>query len=610
MNLLDLLRSFGADADLIALVERWVGRTTEGAEALTDDELTSLYDSLTALANDDEAGVGLLIAAADVVDEIRTEQNARAEAEAEAEAARNEAINRLRGEASDDDEGDDDEPTVTEPGADDDVPDGSEPAPSETETPGVVDPADRPVVGADEAEPVTADARSQRAPLHAIARRQPPAHQPPEPDRERAMLQFAADVPGVSAGQRVAADRRGLMQLSEAMQRRYESFRRSRGGVVDGEDFIVVGTLSGVIPEDRRLTDGDGALLAPLQMARIVERVMAREGIAEAITAAGGLCAPLMPYYGVETLGDTGRPVADEAMVTFGAARGGIVSFAPPVLPNTAYGVDIWTMDDDEQAASDPNKVKTIATVTCGTPRESKIRAITARLQFGEIISRTFGEWTQAWSDLQAVQYARVAEQTLLADIKAGSTKPNTLTTKVSATRDVLNFLNRAAWGMRSRHRELRTFPFRVILPEIFLAVMAEDIANAMPGVSIDDNLAVALTRINAWFTSRNLNVTWSPDMSVIGAQAPTTVLAELPPTIEAAIYPEGTWLRLDAGEIDYGVVRDVSTIQQNNFQTFAEGFEAGHKLGAESLWLTMNVCPSGASNGTLDPAGMCASYT
>jgi hypothetical protein len=208
------------------------------------------------------------------------------------------------------------------------------------------------------------------------------------------------------------------------------------------------------------------------------------------------------------------------------------------------------------------------------------------------------------------VAHARLAEQFALAAIKTASTQPNTVETVTSAVADTLIALDQAATGMRSRHRLPETYPFRVIGPETWLFQARANMARALPGGSFQENLALAEAAIRGWFTARNFMVTFTPDLGVIGQQAASTALAEPDSTQEWAIYPEGTFLFLDGGTLDLGVVRDSTLNSVNDFQTFAETFEGVHMVGTEALWLTINTCASGAVHGTLDPAAFCASYT
>jgi hypothetical protein len=584
MDLLTLLREFGAPDSLIALAEGWLARDEEGAEALSDEDLVALHDGLVALADDEEAGVGLLLAAAETAEGIRAEQAARDEAARAEEEAAAEARRRLLGETAqdgDDDAGDEDGDDDT----DDEVTEATADEPAD-ET------ADE---TADERVPVTASTGPDfsRAARRVAARRTSPADEVPD-ERTGAAIVFATDVPGVPAGSAA----RTLADVDMALVRRAGAFRRASSA--RGREEILVASIEAEYPEERRLVDDHA-----LNTRRVSEAI--NEGLRpEALAASGGLCAPLTPYYGVEVLGDDYRPVRD-SLVGFQASRGGIVSIAPPILPAAMGAASVWTVTTDENPGE---TTKPCLRVTCGTPRETEMHAVPVCIEYGNFLDRTFGEWTEAWSRLTMIAHARVAEQTLLAAIKSGSTQPNGVDTTVNGVVDVLVALDQAATGFRSRHRIPESFPFRVIAPETWRFMARTNMARALPGGSYQENLTVADAAIDAWFAARNLRVTWTPDLSVIGAQAGSTPLAEPDPTMEFALYPEGTWLFLDGGRLDLGVVRDSTLNSTNDLQVFAETFEGAHKIGAESLWLTINVCPSGAVNGTLDPAALCASYT
>jgi hypothetical protein len=131
-----------------------------------------------------------------------------------------------------------------------------------------------------------------------------------------------------------------------------------------------------------------------------------------------------------------------------------------------------------------------------------------------------------------------------------------------------------------------------------------------MPGGSTAENLTLAAAQLQAFFSARNINVTWTPDLNIVGAQAAGTVLAHWPPTVNYLLYPEGTFIHLDGGELDLGVVRDSSLNLVNDFQVFSETFEGVHMVGTEAIDGAIDVCPTGAVSGTIDPAPFCASYS
>lgn len=587
MNLLDLLREFGADEALVALAEAWVNRA-DAETPMSDEDLDALLAGLMALADDDEAGVGLLLSAADTADEVRAEQTRRAEVAEQEEAEAAEAIRRLRGEQDDTDtDGDDtdgDDAEDTE-GEDTEASDGDE---GEGEAEAEAEQAEA------EREPVTA------ATLARSARRQRARSRQPADDVDTtpaARIVLAADVPGRRPGETVAS----LADVDRALVSRAQMFRRA--SAVRGREEILVASIEANYPEDRRLTDD------PVRNSRLVTEAITQGRQPQALAAAGGLCAPLTPYYGIPVLGDDRRPVRD-ALVGFQAARGGVTSIAPPVLPDLAGSSIIWTAANDADPGEDGPETKPCLRVVCGDPRETVMHAVPVCLEFGNFMARTFGEMTDAWSTLSLTAQARLAEQTLLNAIKAESTQPTGIPTTVSAVIDTLVALDQAATGMRSRHRLPESFQFRVIAPETWLLHARTNMARALPGGSFQENLTLADAAIRAWFSARNLAVTFTPDLSVMGQQASSVALVEPDTTMEFAIYPEGSFLFLDGGTLDLGVVRDSTLNATNDFQVFAESFEGVHFVGVESLWLEINVCPSGAVSGTLDPVALCASLT
>ena len=62
------------------------------------------------------------------------------------------------------------------------------------------------------------------------------------------------------------------------------------------------------------------------------------------------------------------------------------------------------------------------------------------------------------------------------------------------------------------------------------------------------------------------------------------------------ALYIEGTFLHLDAGVLELGVVRDSTLNSTNDYQVFGETFENVARIGPtqSALWFTSTVCPSG----------------
>jgi len=594
-ELLRLLSEFGASDEITALAERFSAPAPEGDDAptvepLSYEELDTLLAALIALADEPEASVALLTAAADGAVAVRDEQTARvaaAEAE-EAEIAEQRA--RLLGApevVAEDEEAPVEEAEVVEP----------EPEPEpEVEV--------EPEEAVAEPEPVMAAAARRSAARRDLAARRPQSAAPaPEVDRDRAHITIAADVPDFSPGQTVAS----LRDVDRAMFARLGSFRGSSGrkvGKGDGTaDWLTVASIHGVYPENRRLTDD------PVRNTNLIQDALREATTPKALVASGGLCAPLTPFYGIQTLGNTRRPVKDSIPgFQGGSGRGGVISMAPLTLANVAGASIIWTEAMDE-SATDGNPSKPCIRVNCTSPRSTEIYAVPMCLEFGNMRARTFSEFDNAASELALVAHARVAEIQMIADIQTASLNLTDEDTTVSAYRDWLAMLIQAASTYRARVRD-DDLMFRAITTSQAPAIFSTDFLRGMAGgIGYNEVLRRGKAEIAGDLAAHGISVTYSPDMNIPGPQG-VAPLADLPPKIDTAFFPEGAFVVLDQGRLDLGVVRDSTLNSTNDFQVFAEDFEAVHHLGHESYWLSVNVCPSGAVNGTLDPAALCASYT
>lgn len=605
-ELLRLLGEYGASDDLIALATRFLDGD-DGPTSLDDTELEALLTGLTALADDDEASAAILGEAADAAASIRDEQGRRESDAAAEEAERAAAAARLRGDDPDADAGDDggdggdvDDPAATAGDGDDDDDPGDDDG-DDGDDPADTDAGDR--------EPATV--ASNRAARRAAARRRPRNARPSAAQRRGSPIVFASAVPGQDTGSTTY----DLRDVDRAMERLHASFRRGGGGK-GGKQYLPVATVMGQFAADRRLVDETGEALSPSHTTRVIraaldnalDRVMA-DPEARALVAAGGLCAPPTPIYDVRTYGDARRPVRDQALVSFLAPRGGVTDLTPPQLGDLSGAISQWTVANDVDAAPDGVPSKPCLRVTCGAPRTTQIYAVPFCLTVGNFLARTMGEIPAAWSSLGQVAQARFAESLMIARMQSLATTVTTTTSDWSATRDVLNELNQGAWGMRSRHRLADDFPFRAVLPSILQGIMQTDISRQLPGDPAA-NMRLAAAELEGWFRARSINVTWSPDMNIVGPQAAGTVLAHWPPSVNYLLYPEGTFIHLDAGELDFGVVRDSALNRVNDFQVFSESFENVHMVGVEAIDGSIDVCPTGAVSGTIDPAPFCASYS
>lgn len=332
-------------------------------------------------------------------------------------------------------------------------------------------------------------------------------------------------------------------------------------------------------------------------------------GLEEGLVAAGGRCGPATPRYDQDVVGDDRRPVRD-ALAPF-EARMAVRYVLPPTLADidlvgSDAAVGVWTVAMDEAAVNDAGTRKPIQRVTCGSELEAETEAITERLLIGTILGRSNPERVRAFIHLTTVAHARLAEQRLLATIKAGSVQLQEDLQVLGSRRDLLAVWAKAAWTLRNRHRLDESTPLRLIAPDAVITHAQIDGLRQLPGDGRD-----RLTRAEVLGEMANLGVTVTvtPDMPahLAGSQAAGAQLVDLPSPIEWSLSVEGTWGHLDGGELDLGfeagtALRDSVRLAANDYELFAETFEKAVKFGGvESLWGRTLVCPTGATSATTD---------
>ena len=101
------------------------------------------------------------------------------------------------------------------------------------------------------------------------------------------------------------------------------------------------------------------------------------------------------------------------------------------------------------------------------------------------------------------------------------------------------------------------------------------------------------------WYNDNPTGVT--PNQKFNAAQA-AGALNPLPTQVYSYIYAPGTFVRLDGGSLDVGLVRDSTLNRTNDLQLFMEEWIGMAKLGFESIRLASTACVNGAG-----PAGVTA---
>ena len=408
---------------------------------------------------------------------------------------------------------------------------------------------------------------------------QAPADRRPVKSQEFAEVAITAgaDIPGYTAGGTMA----DYNEVATAMVSRLHGLRRVKGG--DGEQHIVA-SITTKYPEARVLTQDTDSNVAKIRAITSPE----------AIVASGGHSTPFEVRYDIFSFGSTDRPIRD-SLPRFGADRGGIRYIQPPVLSDYGNAVGVWTNATDTNPGTD---VKTSLTVSAATELTVATDAVTLQLQFGNLMTRAYPELVARHNELALIQHAREAEQYLASKLTSGSTAVTT-TSLIGVARDFLVQVGRAGAAYRSRHRLDPQMPLRVIAPYWIKDAMVADLALAMPG----DSTLNAVNEIDGYLASRNVNITWSHDLNVFGAQG-VGAMTEFTDSFTWYIFAEGTFLFLDGGTLDVGIIRDSTLVGTNDYKMFIETFEGVAKVGVESLVVTSTISVNGAAAALRDTTG------
>lgn len=383
-----------------------------------------------------------------------------------------------------------------------------------------------------------------------------------------------------------------------------------RGRSDIGQGRITLVTRTWEYPEERMIRRAGGfSNLEKIETAQA--DVRSRNAQQNALVAAG-ICGPVAIDYDIPVIGDTDTPVRD-ALVPFGAERGGI-TFRPPIdgVLQTG-GIGVWTQANDE---ADPLVPKVCFEVECPTPSTFEVEAIYQCLQFSNMSAQFDPEAMDAAIRASEIYGARFRENRLIGQLLAGS--KNTFNTRVlGATRDILVTLDKLVSYYRNVHRLNENAPLRFILPSWCRDLMRGDITRQMVGDGLD-SLAITDEQIADFFRRRNVNVTWhldgidpadltvpEPDI-VVPAQfysplVTGTEVPDWPSAVSGILFREGDWIYMDGGELNMGVVRDSTLNGLNRFQTFSEDFGNPVNRGIESLHVVMRVEPTGQSAATRD---------
>lgn len=457
--------------------------------------------------------------------------------------------------------------------------------------------------GDDPADPPAANAGGHHLPgqgtvTHLGARR--PASTRPKPQPVKLPPMVAS---GNLAGFRPGEDISDPEKLTMAFQAMFDA---TEGQNVNGPAKMNVATR-----RDPN-TDRIGPQMSGDQVSRRfagMEQAVRREGSlkagGKALAASGGILAPAEIDYSQPTIGSTARPVRDQMLLRVPATRGALLTLPIPTLADVGGGIGYW--DDEAGTNEDSAETKPVLVAPSPSPLDpTEVKAVTARLQYGEFRGRFFPEQIAALLELLPVAHARKAEGKLLDKIgNAAFSKHVVLGTHLDAATDLLEGLDRLTSQTRSFYRVDPTFPLIIGLPFWVKDLIRGGLARRSDTGTLDEKYAVADAQIESFFNTRHVSPEFYLDTEAGANQIAGTQNAGAVNPWQTSVvgycYPAGSWKFLDGGQLNLGVYRDSTLNDTNDIQVFWETFEAAHFHGTFSFRTAFTLRPLGTSQIPID---------
>jgi hypothetical protein len=312
----------------------------------------------------------------------------------------------------------------------------------------------------------------------------------------------------------------------------------------------------------------------------------------QSLVASGGLCAPLTPLYEIPDFAVTDRPVR-EALPSFQAERGGIS--VPSVSTIGDITTAITVVEEADDALGGTFATKSCQDLTCPAWTDVAVGAISHCREYGNFNARAWPEGIAHENNLTMAAHSRTADARLLDRVKALSVNVTTAKT-YGSTFDLIFAMARAAAGIRSRLRlSAEQVRLRALMPAWVAEMIQVDIAATQFDRFKSRQEVLNILRLTGVEPSFYLD-TPSTGTEQGFADETASAMDDFPTVAQWAVFIEGTFLHLDGGVLELGIVRDSTLNTTNDYQVFGETFENVARIGPEqaALWVTSTICPTG----------------
>lgn len=329
--------------------------------------------------------------------------------------------------------------------------------------------------------------------------------------------------------------------------------------------------------------------------ARVIDEMLREVKTSGALVASGGFCAPAEPVYEFFSISDRDGMIQ---LPTVGAPRGQLVypvssSFADiqaTAAWNAALG-NQHTNAEDIAATTKPTYA-----VACPTTTTCAVAAYTNILQFGNFAQRFYPE-SVAHAIAESMTFsAHKVNGTLIGLMVSASTAHNGGDTGGGGLVNVANIINFEAMKYRDEYRMSPSARLTLVSPAWVRDALVADLIARQSTTDMGN----ARARVVAVFESILVDVQWVQDWQSPADGVPSADDNGWRTAADFMLFAPGTFVRMDQGTLDLGIVRDSTLNATNDFQIFTESFEGICEVGHDS-WLIddVTICPRGITAGT-----------
>jgi hypothetical protein len=417
------------------------------------------------------------------------------------------------------------------------------------------------VVVEDKKEPVAASAARKVPVVARVAASNLPVDVTPA--RPSAVLTASADVPGFATGGPIS----DLDGIGKALVSRMKGLPTTRLG---GEQGVQARYSVAQIDLAASRTDGLVQTHTSNDQELVTKASKEQRLPNGSLTAAGGWCAPSETLYDL-CVTETTDGLLDLPSITVN--RGGIRYTKGPSFDSIYNTAGLgWWLTEAQVIAGTP--AKTCIEVTCPPFTEVRLDAVGICIKAPLLTLAAYPELVRRFTEGALIAQQHKQDAAILAKIVAGSTALNAVGNYAN-TIDSLAELEMVANYQRQQWRSSFTQTFEILLPAWYKSVVRADLARR-GGV---DLINVTDQQIEAYFSNRHLRPQWLANY--LPLPTATANAFTIPATIDAVIYPAGTWVKGTTDVITLDAVYDSTTLLTNEYTA----------LFAESGVLVVNTC-------------------